>query len=140
MITEGKWLLLTSICSYRIKLLSSCRIWKESYRSCNGIICLLEEDIHCFLWNSLTKQYKELSRVFDNGQKAMDDKNQAEHAFGLDFISNDYKVIRFMNPTTSPLLLVLLYQFCSYIPQILILGMRFMFVIHLFHEFCVAQN
>ncbi|KAK1354449.1 hypothetical protein POM88_047705 [Heracleum sosnowskyi] len=46
------------------------------------------------------KHSKELLRFLDN-QKAMDEKSQAELAFGFDSISKDYKVIRFISPTIT---------------------------------------
>ncbi|KAK1354448.1 hypothetical protein POM88_047704 [Heracleum sosnowskyi] len=68
--------------------------------SCNGIICLVKKDVHCCLWNPFTRHSKELPRFLDN-QTAMDEKSQAELAFGFDSISKDYKVIRFIRPTIT---------------------------------------
>ncbi|XP_017238944.1 putative F-box protein At4g38870 [Daucus carota subsp. sativus] len=63
--------------------------------SCHGIICLVD-DIHCYLWNPLTKQCKQLP-TFPRNQKPIVNVHHAGNiAFCFDTISNDYKVLRLL--------------------------------------------
>lgn len=59
--------------------------------SSNGIICLVY-DIHCYLWNPVTKKCKELPR-FPRNQKSFENNHEGNLAFYYDTLSNDYKVL-----------------------------------------------
>ncbi|XP_074352477.1 putative F-box protein At4g38870 [Apium graveolens] len=87
--------------------------------SCNGIICLVFE-LHCYLWNPVTKKCKELPEFPPSDQmnlpefppsgmnlpefppsQIVPDHQVGNLAFYFDTISNDYKVLRHLCEQTT---------------------------------------
>ncbi|KAK1354446.1 hypothetical protein POM88_047702 [Heracleum sosnowskyi] len=68
--------------------------------SCNGIICMVHE-LHCYLWNPLTKKCKEVPKFPRCQMAIMPDQYACNLAFYFDTISNDYKVLRLFREQTT---------------------------------------
>ncbi|KAK1354438.1 hypothetical protein POM88_047694 [Heracleum sosnowskyi] len=67
--------------------------------SCRGIICLIDRK-QCYLWNPSTMQSKQLPKYPGFYEKAALDysHSRVQVGFGFDFVSNEYKVLRFICP------------------------------------------